>query len=82
MLNAKLDKRIEEELVGEGRVSTVKLEIVEILQDVLVGIMDYTKLGEGASHVDSSFVGDTFYKSLRPRGCYTPSRMKKKQLFK
>ena len=82
IFNAKLDKRIEEELVGEGRVSTVRLEIIEILQDVLVGIMDYTKLGEGPTHVDSSFVGDTFYKSLRPRGCYTPSRMKKKQLFK
>ena len=82
IFNAKLNKRIEEELVGEGRVSTVKLEIVEIIQDVLVGVMEYTKLGEGPPHVDSAFVGDAFYKSLRPRGCYTPSRMKKKQLFK
>ena len=31
IFNAKLNKRIEEELVGEGRVSTVKLEIVEII---------------------------------------------------
>ena len=45
-------------------------------------MMEYTKLGEGPPHVDSAFVGDAFYKSLRPRGCYTPSRMKKKQLFK
>ena len=82
IFNSKLNDRIEEELIGVGRVSTIKLEIVEVLQDVLVGIMAYTKICEGPKHIDAAFVGYDYYKTLRTRGCFTPSRMKKRQLFK
>ena len=34
------NERIRNELVGDGKVTTIKLEIVEVLQDVLVGALD------------------------------------------
>ena len=77
------NERIRNELVGDGKVTTIKLEIVEVLQDVLVGVLDYTVMSEGLVHVgDATFVGNEFYRKLKPRGCFTPSRMRKKLLFK
>ena len=77
------NERIRNELVGDGKVTTIKLEIVEVLQDVLVGVLDYTVISEGPVHVgDAAFVGNDFYRKLKPRGCFTPSRRRKKLLFK
>ena len=82
LFNSKLNKRIEAELVGEAKVTTIKLEIVDILESVLVGVLEYTVIGEGPRHVgDATFVGEAFYRRLKPRGCLTPSRMRKKTLF-
>ena len=36
--------RVREELIGEGKVTEIKLEIVEVLQGVIVGIVDFTKM--------------------------------------
>ena len=82
VFHADLNEQVEAELVGDGRVSTIKLESVDILKDVIVGILRYVKLGDGPEHVDAEYVGDSFYKTLKPRGCFTPSRMKRNQLFK
>ena len=46
-----LNRRIEAELVGETMVTTIKLEIVDILESVLVGVLEYTVIGEGPKHV-------------------------------
>ena len=82
LFNSKLHRRIEAELIGEAKVTTIKLEIVEILESVLVGVLEYTVIGEGPKHVgDATFVGEAFYRRLKPRGCLTPSRMRKKTLF-
>ena len=78
-----LNNQVENELVGEGKVSTVKLEIVEVLDKVIVGVMNFTKICDGPEHVgEAAFVGHEYYRQLKPRGCYTPSRMNKRQLFK
>ena len=83
LFNSKLNKKVEDELVGEGRVSVVKLEIIDVLQDCIIGVQAFKKLGEGPAHVgEAQFLGDEYYRSLKPRGCFTPSRMKKKTLFK
>ena len=67
------NERIRNELVGDGKVTTIKLEIVEVLQDVLVGVLDYTVMSEGLVHVgDTTFVGNEFYRKLKPRGCFIP----------
>ena len=61
---------------------TIKLEIIDILKSVLVGVLEYTVIVEGPKHVgDATFVGDAFYRRLKPRGCLTPSQMRKKTLF-
>ena len=71
------------ELVCDGKVTTIKLEIVEVLQDVLVGVLEYTVMSEGLVHVgDDTFVANEFYRKLKPRCCFTPSHMRKKLLFK
>ena len=77
VFHAALNRRIETELIGEGKVTKIKLESVDILKDVIIGILAYTNLGEGPEHIDAKYVGDNFYKTLKPRGCFTPSRMKK-----
>ena len=83
LFNSKLNEKVKEELVGEGRVSIVRLDIIDILQNCIVGVQAFTKLSEGPAHVgQAQFLGEPFYRSLKPRGCYTPSRMKKKVLFK
>ena len=83
IFNSKLNERIESELMGEGKVTTIKLEVVDILDKVLVGVMQYTVIEEGPTHVgEARYVGSDFYRQLKPRGCFTPSRFKKKQLFK
>ena len=83
LFNEKLNDRVREELIGEGKVTEIKLEIVEVLQGVIVGIVDYTKMREGPHHVgEAAYVGNDFYRQFKPRGCFTPSRMKKRQLFK
>ena len=83
LFNAKLNEQIENELVGPGKVSVVKLDITDILEKTIVGVMAYTRLGDGPKHVgDAKFLGDSYYRSLKPRGCMTPSRMKKTKLFK
>ena len=41
--NANLNKKVKEELVGEGRVSTVKLNIMYVLQDCIIGVQAFTK---------------------------------------
>ena len=67
-----------DELVGDGKVTTIKLEIVEIIKDVIIGVLVFTVIEEGPRHVgDASFVGYAFYREMRPRGCLTPSRMNK-----
>ena len=77
-----MNELIENELVGEGKVSIIKLEIVDILQGAIVGILDYMKISDGPDNIgQATFVGNDFYRKLKPRGCYTPSRFKKKQLF-
>ena len=82
VFHTKLNERIENELVGEGKVTAIKLEIHQILQKVLVGVTEYTVIEEGPRHVgDATFVGTEFYRQLKPRGCFTPSRFKKNQLF-
>ena len=43
LFNSKLNKKVEEELVGEGRVSTVKLDIIDVLQDCIIGVQAFTK---------------------------------------
>ena len=56
---------------------------VKVLENVLVGVINYTKLGNGPTNIGhAKYVGEAFYRTLKPRGCYTPSRFKKKQLFK
>ena len=83
LFNSKLNEKVKEELVGEGRVSIVRLDIIDILQNCIVGVQAFTKLSDGPAHVgQAQFLGEPFYRSLKPRGCYTPSRMKKKVLFK
>ena len=83
LFNAKLNDKIKEELVGDARVSIVRLDMIDILQDCIVGVQGFTKLDEGPAHVgDARFLGEPFYRSLKPRGCFTPSRMKKRALFK
>ena len=69
-------------MVGETKVTTIKLEIVDIFESVLVGVLEYTVIGEGHKYVgDATFVGEAFYRRLKPRGCLTLSRMRKKTLF-
>ena len=63
--------------------STVKRDIIDVLQDCIIGLQAFTKLCEGPDHVgEARFLGDKYYRSLKPRGCFTPSMMKKKALFK
>ena len=82
LFDSKLKERVEIELLGQGKVTTIKLETVEIMHDVLIGISDYTVIVKGPEHVgDAEFVGNEFYRTLKPRGCFTPSRMKKRMLF-
>ena len=82
LFDSKLKERVEIELLGQGKVTTIKLETVEIMHDVLIGISDYTVIGKDPEHVgDAEFVGNGFYRTLKPRGCFTPSRMKKRMLF-
>ena len=83
MFSPKISRKVLDELVGDGKVTTIKLEILEIIKDVIIGVLEFTVFEEGPRHVgDASFVGDAFYREMRPRGCLTPSRMNKKQLFK
>ena len=83
LFESKLNERVKKELVGEGRVSVIKLEQVDVLEDCIIGVLDFTKLEEGPHHVGQArFVGDAFYRNLKPRGIFTPSRMRKQRLFK
>ena len=83
LFNAKLNKQVEEELIGDGKVSIVRIDTSDILEKTIIGVMAFTKLGEGPQHVgEAQFLGDAFYRGLKPRGCMTPSRMKKNRLFK
>ena len=81
LFNAKLNKQVEEELIGDGKVSIVRIDTSDILEkndNWCHGI-----LAEGPQHVgEAQFLGDAFYRGLKPRGCMTPSRMKKNRLFK
>ena len=38
LFNAKLDEKVKDELVGEGRVSIVKLDVIDILQNCIIGV--------------------------------------------
>ena len=78
-----LNAQVERELLGEeGKVSIVKLDDVEILKGFVIGVINFTRIGDGPQHVgDAVFLGDNYYKTLRPKGCLTPSRMPKKGLF-
>ena len=51
LFESKLDERVKKELVGEGRVSLIKLEQLNVLEDCIIGVLDYTKLEEGPQHV-------------------------------
>ena len=83
LFNSKLNKKVKDELVGPGKVSIVRLDVTDILEKTIVGVMAFTRLDDGPDHVgDAQFLGDTFYRVLKPRGCMTPSRMKKNKLFK
>ena len=81
LFNSKLNKQIEDELVGEGKVSVIRIAMSDILEKTIVGVMGYTKLEEGPDHVgDAQFLGNTYYRGLKPRGIMTPSRMKRTKL--
>ena len=45
LFNSKLNEQIEKDLEGEGKVTTIRLDIIDILEDVLVGVMGYTVIG-------------------------------------
>ena len=83
LFNSKLNKQVEDELEGPGKVSVVRIDMSDILEKTIIGVMAYTKVGEGPNHVgDAQFLGDKYYRGLKPRGIMTPSRMRKNKLFK
>ena len=57
MFSPKISRKVLDELVGDGKVTTIKLEIVEIIKDVIIGVIEFTVIEEGPRHVgDASFV--------------------------
>ena len=69
LFNSKLNKKVNDELVGPGKVSIVRLNVTAILEKTIVGVMAFTRLDDGPDHVgDAQFLGDTFYRVLKPRG--------------
>ena len=83
IFDTKLNDRIEKELLGEAKVSIVRLDQVNIFQKCIVGVVDYVKLGDGPLHVgEARYLGAAFYRGLQPRGVLTPSCMRKHKLFK
>ena len=65
MFSPKISRKVLDELVRDGKVTTIKLEIVEIIKDVIIGVLEFTVIEEGPRHVgDASFVGDSFYREM------------------
>ena len=62
VFDEKLYDQVSDELLGEGKVSIVRLDIVDILQGCLVGVKAFTKNEFGPSHVgQAQFLGTKFY---------------------
>ena len=73
----KLNEDVEDSL--ENKVSVVKLEAVDIVQKCIVVVSRFTRIGDGPINMGGAqFVGEAFYRKLKPRGFLTPSRMKSK----
>ena len=61
------------------RIKIVRLDSVEIIKGAVVGVVSFTVLEDGPRSVgEAVFIGDEYYRKLKPRGIYSPSRLRGK----
>ena len=61
------------------RIKIVRLDSVEIIKGAVVGVVLFTVLEDGPRSVgEAVFIGDEYYRKLKPRGIYSPSRLRGK----